>query len=104
MATAIGVDEPGKVVYELRGSTPGQLGYEVQADLSNYPKPGDEQGPIITRQVLMWASITDLEPTPSGRVRPRITAYVPTFSRDTLDSLANALDQGKSIKVTVEWE
>lgn len=97
MATTIAIDQPGKVVYELRsGDYPhlarpvAHLGYEVEADLSNSP-------------VLMWARVTDQEDRPGGRVRPLVGVTVPTFSRATLDSLARALDNGRRVRVTVEW-
>lgn len=86
MAIELRHDEPGRVEYALSG----EVEYEAGADLS----AGD---------VLMWARVTDQETRPGGRVKPLIGVGVPTFSRATLDSLALALDEGREVKVTVEW-
>lgn len=87
MATRLITDKPGCVEYRIYGHP---VGYEAKADL--------------TDGVLMWAQVTDLEARVSEGPPLGLSVAVPTTNRDVLDSLAVALDNHRSIRVTVEWE
>jgi hypothetical protein len=87
MATTMIEDRAGRVVYVLSG----HLEYEAKADLAQ-------------PTVMNMGEMTDMDPRPNGPVPLGLTTTVPTIWRATLDSLARALDNGRPVKVTVEWE